>query len=59
MLFIDCEEWCKAYRKNMNDVEKAGLEVGVLWQDLILRQRNERAEVGDRFYLALKNCSNG
>ena len=26
---------------------------------LVFRQRNERAEVSDRFYLALKNCSNG
>ena len=33
MLFIDCEEWCKACGKTMDDVEKAGLEVGVLWQD--------------------------
>ena len=58
MLFIDCEEWCKAYRKNMNDVEKAGLEVGVLWQDLILRQRNERAEFGDGFDFAFYDCTN-
>ena len=33
MLFIDCEEWCKAHGKTMDDVQKAGLEVGVLWQD--------------------------
>ena len=33
MLFIDCEEWCKVHGKTMDDVEKAGLEVGVLWQD--------------------------
>ena len=33
MLFIDCEEWCKEHGKTMDDVEKAGLEVGVLWQD--------------------------
>ena len=32
MLFIDCEEWCKVHGKTMDDVEKAGLEVGVLWQ---------------------------
>ena len=33
MLFIDCEEWCKEHGKTMDDVQKAGLEVGVLWQD--------------------------
>ena len=33
MLFIDCKEWCKTHGKTMDDVEKAGLEVGVLWQD--------------------------
>ena len=33
MLFIDCEQWCKEHGKTMDDVQKAGLEVGVLWQD--------------------------
>lgn len=33
MLFIDCEEWCKEHGKTIDDVQKAGLEVGVLWQD--------------------------
>ena len=33
MLFLDCEEWCKAHGKTIDDVQKAGLEVGVLWQD--------------------------
>lgn len=33
MLFLDCEEWCKGYGKTIDDVQKAGLEVGVLWQD--------------------------
>ena len=33
MLFIDCEEWCKDHGKTMDELEKAGLEVGVLWQD--------------------------
>ncbi len=33
MLFIDCEAWCKEHNKTMDDVQKAGLEVGVLWQD--------------------------
>ncbi len=33
MLFIDCEEWCKEHGKTIDEVQKAGLEVGVLWQD--------------------------
>ena len=33
MLFIDCEEWCKEHQKTIDDVQKAGLEVGVIWQD--------------------------
>lgn len=33
MLFLDCEEWCKTHGKTIDDVQKAGLEVGVLWQD--------------------------
>lgn len=33
MLFIDCEEWCKEHGKTMDELENAGLEVGVLWQD--------------------------
>lgn len=33
MLFLDCEEWCREHGKTIDDVQKAGLEVGVLWQD--------------------------
>ena len=33
MLFIDCEEWCQEHGKTIDDVQRAGLEVGVLWQD--------------------------
>ena len=33
MLFIDCEAWCKEHGKTIDDVQRAGLEVGVLWQD--------------------------
>ncbi len=27
MLFLDCEKWCKAHGKNMDELERAGLEV--------------------------------
>lgn len=33
MLFLDCEEWCRTHGRTIDDVQKAGLEVGVLWQD--------------------------
>lgn len=33
MLFLDCEEWCKEHGKTMDELQKAGLSVGVLWQD--------------------------
>lgn len=33
MLFIDCEKWCKAHDKTIQEVEKAGWDVGVAWQD--------------------------
>lgn len=33
MLFLDCEEWCKDHGKTMDELQQAGLSVGVLWQD--------------------------
>lgn len=33
MLFLDCEEWCKERGITIYEVQRAGLEVGVLWQD--------------------------
>jgi cystathionine beta-lyase len=33
MLFLDCTDWCKAHGKTMDELERAGIEVGVLWQD--------------------------
>lgn len=33
MLFLDCEEWCKTHGKTMDELQRAGLSVGVLWQD--------------------------
>ena len=33
MLYLDCEEWCKAHDKTMDELLKAGVEVGVVWQD--------------------------
>lgn len=33
MLYLDCEAWCKAHDKSIDDVLRAGYEVGVIWQD--------------------------
>ena len=33
MLFVNCEEWCKAHDKNLEDVLKMGYEAGVFWQN--------------------------
>lgn len=33
MLFIDCEEWCRNHGKTIEQVLKAGWDVGVAWQD--------------------------
>ena len=33
MLFLECGEWCRTHGKSIRDLEKAGWEVGVAWQD--------------------------
>lgn len=33
MLFIDVEGWCRKHGKTLEEVEKAGWDVGVAWQD--------------------------
>ena len=33
MLFLDCEKWCQKSGKTMDELLKAGWEVGVYWQD--------------------------
>ena len=33
MLMLDCEEWCKAHGKTIDDLQRAGTAVGVIWQD--------------------------
>lgn len=33
MLYLDCEEWCKEHDKTLDDLLRAGYEVGVIWQD--------------------------
>ena len=33
MLFLDCTGWCEAHHKTIDELEKAGWDVGVAWQD--------------------------
>ncbi len=33
MLFLDCTEWCRAHGKTLDELLRAGAEVGVIWQD--------------------------
>lgn len=33
MLYLDCEEWCREHDKTLDDLLRAGYEVGVIWQD--------------------------
>jgi len=33
MLFIDCTQWCEKHGKTIDEVKKAGWDVGVAWQD--------------------------
>ena len=33
MLFLDCTEWCEKNGKSIEELEKAGWNVGVAWQD--------------------------
>lgn len=33
MLFLDCTKWCEAHGKSIEELEKAGWNVGVAWQD--------------------------
>lgn len=33
MLFLDCSKWCEAHGKSIDELLKAGYDVGVAWQD--------------------------
>lgn len=33
MLFLDCTKWCEKHHKTMDELLKAGWDVGVAWQD--------------------------
>ena len=33
MLFLDCTDWCRRHGKTIDELEQAGWDVGVAWQD--------------------------
>lgn len=33
MLYLDCEKWCNEHNTTMDELIKAGISVGVIWQD--------------------------
>lgn len=33
MLFLDCTKWCEKNGKTIEELQRAGVEVGVIWQD--------------------------
>ena len=33
MLFPDCTKWCEKHGKTIDELQRAGVEVGVIWQD--------------------------
>ena len=33
MLYLDCEEWCREHGKSLDELLRAGVRVGVIWQD--------------------------
>lgn len=33
MLLLDCKEWCKKHNRSIDELQRAGVEVGVIWQD--------------------------
>ena len=33
MLLLDCTKWCEKHGKTIDELQRAGVEVGVIWQD--------------------------
>lgn len=33
MLFLDCRQWCREHGKTLDELLRAGWDVGVAWQD--------------------------
>ena len=33
MLYLDCSAWCEEHNKTLDELLRAGWDVGVIWQD--------------------------
>ena len=33
MLFLDCTKWCEVHGKTIDELQRSGVEAGVIWQD--------------------------
>lgn len=33
MLFLDCTKWCEKHGKMIDELQRSGVEIGVIWQD--------------------------
>ena len=49
MLFLDCQKWCETHNVTIDELQKKGVKVGVIWQD----GRPFHGEYGIRMNLAL------
>lgn len=49
MLFLDCKEWCEKHGKTIDELLRAGVKAGVIWQD----GRPFHGEYGIRLNVAL------
>lgn len=52
MLFLDCSKWCETHHQTIDEVQHAGVAVGVIWQD----GRPFHGPCGIRMNLALPNA---
>lgn len=52
MLLLDCSGWCEKHHRTIDEVQRAGVEVGVIWQD----GRPFHSPCGIRMNLALPNA---
>ena len=55
MLFLDCTEWCQAHGKTIDELEQAGWDVGVAWQDGIISKECPSSVLCDSIPFFSKN----
>ena len=33
MILLDCEEWCRSHGKSLEELQREGIRVGVIWRE--------------------------